>query len=491
MILFKNSLGLNDVKLNRAQKVELKKKLISTDIKRINFFAAISFFACTIFILLGYLIPDKLPEPHIYRFSDSIYLLISLYVLSGSLLKKHITLKKFYNQKAIQVIFPVATIAWSTSVLALSPGEIINALTFFIVVFLISFTLFISLTRFILYLSVSLSTYSTIVLLTHQPYISEAFLYLIIGAILSFLFYHTFQHSRITSQAAIIKMNDLNAELETKVKNRTRAMQKLNFKLGDEVEQRKNAERKLRNALKNLKESNNLKSEFLANISHEIRTPLNSIIGFSEMLTEDGVDTESKKEYQKLIASNTMYLLSTFDDIFDASLVKTNSFKPVNKPVLVSNFLKVIKYEANGIIIKHDKEHLNFSIEAPDNETLTLITDDHLLKKALLRLIDNAFKFTNKGYVKLVVQQFSNKIIFSIEDTGIGIKEADYKKIMMPFVQGDGSFSRGYGGSGLGLNIVSGISKALKYVFEFTSEVGSGSEFRLIVPLKKSEDSIS
>ncbi|MDA3927834.1 MAG: sensor histidine kinase, partial [Prolixibacteraceae bacterium] len=208
--------------------------------------------------------------------------------------------------------------------------------------------------------------------------------------------------------------------------------------------------------------------------------PLNAIIGFTEMLTEDGVSKDKKVEFQKLVGSNTMFLLSTIDDIFDASMANTNQINSVKASFKVNNFLESIFYELNGIIIKYHSKNVSMVPIRLSNNDIEIDTDEFYLKKAFLRLIDNAFKFTLKGSIEVGAKFSKSELEFFVKDSGIGINKDDQEKIFEPFVQGDGSYTRDYGGSGLGLSIVSGIAKELGCYLIFHSEKDKGSTFRLI-----------
>jgi signal transduction histidine kinase len=481
MSFLKEKFGLKKVELNKKQEKQLYKELEKIDSNRISFFAFITFITSSIFLVLDIFIPYDNIQAY-YIAVDSIFLIISLLVVINTVYQDNISNGNSHKhyEGVLHKTYPAAMLIWGTAIAATDPGSVLNILTYYIVAFLIAFTLVIPLFRFAIYFIIVILVYSLFCFLTNEPFFTETLIYLCLGALITLPFYRTFLVSRINSQAAIIKLNLSKENLTKKVDQRTTEMEQLNTELKNEINQRKIAERRLRKALKKVEASDQLKSEFLANISHEIRTPLNSIIGFTEMMTEEGVDNERKNEYQKLVASNTMYLLSTFDDIFDASFVKTNKFKAVKNPVNISNFLKIIEYETNGIKIKHNKENIKLELIYPNNTDTTINTDEYLLKKALLRLIDNAFKFTNSGSVKLGFLEDPDSYLFFVEDTGIGVDQKDYSKILLPFVQGDGSFSRGYGGSGLGLTIVSGISKALNCKFDFDTEIKKGSTFKLI-----------
>ncbi|HNZ72298.1 MAG TPA: ATP-binding protein, partial [Prolixibacteraceae bacterium] len=106
-------------------------------------------------------------------------------------------------------------------------------------------------------------------------------------------------------------------------------------------------------------------------------------------------------------------------------------------------------------------------------------SDDYYLKKAILRLIDNALKFTEKGYVTFEANMVDGCLEFSISDTGIGIPEKDLIKIFEPFVQGDGSFTRNHGGAGIGLTIVKGITQALGASLDLETRLGAGTRFSI------------
>jgi signal transduction histidine kinase len=316
-------------------------------------------------------------------------------------------------------------------------------------------------------------------LLIEQPIFTENTAAMLIVCILILPFYYSFRATRVNSQAAIVMLNDKKKNLEEEVSIRTRELSFVNSNLKDEIGQRKIIESKLRETLKLAESNSQLKSEFLANISHEIRTPLNAIVGFTEMLTEDGVSPEKKKEFQFLVEVNTSLLLSIIDDIFDASLIRTDQINPIIKPITVNSFLSSLSYDLNSIALKYEKQHLELVKCLCDNEKLIFYSDEYFLKKAFLRLIDNAYKFTEQGKIEIGVLEGIDRIDLFVSDTGKGISEKDSIKIFEPFVQGDGSFTRNYGGAGLGLTIVKGITQALGATLSFKSKPGVGSTFTI------------
>ena len=470
-----NRLGFDEIRLSATEKRHLQKEIKEIDFKRINFFAFIAFFSSTLFLILDIFLYNDQYQKY-YIILDFSLMLVSLIVVINSFVKHDQTTNTWKN--TINRIFPAIMLTWATGIATLNPDSVLNMTTFYIVVFLIAFVLIIPIRIFLLYLIFAISVYGTINFLIDRAFFTETFALICAIGIIVLPFYQSSYLSRINSQAALIKVNNSNKTLEDDLSKTVKKLKQLNEDLGNENTHRKIIEDRLKEALKKVESSDKLKSEFLANISHEIRTPLNAIIGFTEMMTEDGVNEEKKQEFQKIVSSNTMYLLSTFDDIFDASHVKTKQFKPVNKDFFVNQFLDNLMYEANGAALKYNRTNIEFKIIKLKNDAI-INTDDFLLKKALLRIIDNSFKFTSEGSITVGASKFKNDLVLFVEDTGIGIEKKNYDKIFEAFFQSDGSFSRTYGGSGLGLTIVKGIVEVLNCDFSFKSVKEKGSKFTI------------
>lgn len=474
MRFFNERFGIQEIRLSNKEKLQLKEELKLTDYKRITFIAFVSVIVVSIFLVLD-LISCFDEHKVYYIIFDIVLLVFALLVLLDSHVSGKNESKNSYFIKHINRTYPFIMIIWATAISTLNPGSVLNIATYYFVVFLIAFSIVTHYLIFISYFLVAITVYASVNLITRQEFFSETFSFICIGGVLSLMFYRMFITTRINAISAIIKLNKANQNLETKISDRTVELKTLNNELENEITHRKEAEKQMITALKIAESNNKLKSEFLANISHEVRTPLNAIIGFTEMMIEDGVSEIQKKEYQKLVTSNTIFLLSTFNDIFDASYVRTEKFKPINRLLSVNDFLDELDYETRGITQKYNKPNVAFEIVKYNNNNLVINTDEFLLKKAMLRLIDNAFKFTHQGKVEIGIKKLNNHLKIYVSDTGIGIQAKDHKKIFQPFVQGDGSFSRGYGGSGLGLTIVKGVTDALEcdFNFESTPEVGS------------------
>jgi len=193
-------------------------------------------------------------------------------------------------------------------------------------------------------------------------------------------------------------------------------------------------------------ESDRLKSAFLANMSHEIRTPLNAIVGFSDLLSADTLDSEEKALYNKLIAQNSGILLTLINDILDISRLESNKAK-----------FNIEEVNLNSLIqhVCSTTQHLNKpGIEYIFNQTkenFILKTDSKRIMQVLINLITNANKFTETGSITLScdVDLFRNKVIFSVTDTGCGVPPEKYKYLFKRFEKLD-EYKQG---TGLGLAI--------------------------------------
>jgi signal transduction histidine kinase len=480
MKYFEERFGIQKIRLSDEEFKKLNNELVFLDYKRLTFIAFVSFIVCSLFLILDLL--SVYGELKTYYLAFDIFFFIASSVVLYDSFKNDKKSTKHKNNYQVFLIraYPVVMLIWATAISTLNPGSLLNIATYYFAIFLIASSFYIRFFQFIVYYFIISLTYILLSTWLKQPLLSDTLAFLSIGAILSMIFSTIFNSTRRNWQAALIKLNKANINLEYKVELRTTELRMVNENLENEISQRILIELRLKKALKTAETVNKLKSEFLANISHEVRTPLNAIIGFTEMMTEDGVTEERKKEFQKLVSSNTLYLLSTFDDIFDASYVRDEKFKPVNKPLNVDSFIDILTYETNGMVIKYNKPDLEKRFTKTDDPSIELITDEFFLKKAMTRLIDNAFKFTHSGSVEVGANFNNGSLQMYVSDTGIGIAEKDYKMIFQPFVQGDGSFSRGYGGSGLGLTIVKAIAESLKCTFHFETELGKGSTFYLI-----------
>lgn len=227
--------------------------------------------------------------------------------------------------------------------------------------------------------------------------------------------------------------------------------------------------------------ANQSKSQFFANISHELRTPLNAIIGYSEMLLEDISMEKNNPQYAdlKTIERASKHLLELINNILDLAKIDAKKTELHIEDVSLSSLLEQLKRTATPLTLKNKN---NLIINSPDTP-ITMKTDNIKIIQILLNLIDNACKFTKQGDVTVNVLEKNARIIFTIQDTGIGMTKEQADKIFHEFQQADTSVSRDYGGTGLGLTISRQLAELMGGDISVTSEPGKGSVFTVTLPL--------
>jgi two-component system chemotaxis sensor kinase CheA len=245
-----------------------------------------------------------------------------------------------------------------------------------------------------------------------------------------------------------------------------------------------------------LEKASQYKSEFLANMSHEIRTPLNSLLILSKSLEEnqEGNLTDKQMEAARVIYAGGQELLTLINDILDLSKIEAGKLSPQWESIEIRTSLDYLRKQFDPIA--QDKA-LALDLLVEDKVPTTIITDEQRLVQILRNLLSNAFKFTSAGRVELRVEvdlasgegngtDDLSTIAFTISDTGIGIAEELLTSVFEAFQQGDGSTSRRYGGTGLGLTISRELAALLGGQLTVQSRVGEGSQFTLRLPLSDS-----
>jgi len=261
-------------------------------------------------------------------------------------------------------------------------------------------------------------------------------------------------------------------------------------RLFEEVEAARNESQQRAEALEEanvrLRELDRLKSEFLANMSHELRTPLNSIIGFSEVLIDGlvGEMTGEQKECLENVHSSGHHLLALIDDVLDLSKIEAGRMELEPATFDVAELLAEVQATIRPLI-----EEKSQVLEIEQAGGLPPLTADRFrVKQILLNLLSNAHKFTLvEGHITLscrLVDQAT--LLFSVADTGIGIKPEDQKIIFEEFRQADGSASREVTGTGLGLAISKRLVEMHGGRIWVESEYGHGATFSLLLPLVSS-----
>ncbi|MBC2605596.1 hybrid sensor histidine kinase/response regulator [Pelagicoccus albus] len=290
-------------------------------------------------------------------------------------------------------------------------------------------------------------------------------------------------------------------ELERLVKERTLDLEEANtqlaiksdelsahrYTLEEKVEARTH---ELKMAKRKAEESDHLKSSFLANMSHEIRTPMNAIVGFSELICIPQESDENRQEYAKLIKSNCSSLNNLVDDILDISLIEAGQLRIrpdyFDLPTMLRDMDKMFRTQ----LPDHLSEDFEFKMsENVNTGPFEIYTDRNRLNQIITNLVNNALKFTSKGYVsvKFQVDQNENRVVFEVEDTGIGISKRNLPTIWNPFRKIEEDPSQFYRGTGLGLAITQNLVTRLGGGITVKSEEGVGSTFTFWLPLHKSQ----
>lgn len=231
--------------------------------------------------------------------------------------------------------------------------------------------------------------------------------------------------------------------------------------------------------------ANMAKSQFLANMSHEIRTPLASVLGFSDVLTQDELDEQERKDSVSAIRRNGELLLRLIDDILDLSKIEAHQLHFMRSDFVLGELLADVE---STLSLKAKDKGIDLLFETSANLDQVYNSDFARVKQILLNVIGNAIKFTDKGSVTVHLFQSraknstekTDRLIFEVVDTGIGISAEQTQKLFQPFSQADLSTRKRFGGTGLGLIISRQLARSLRGDLKLiSSEFGKGSFFEI------------
>ncbi len=295
-------------------------------------------------------------------------------------------------------------------------------------------------------------------------------------AIYGFAAYVIFQSLNIAERFSVLLKR--NTKLSIKIKNQNTEYLGLN-----KVYKEQNAE--LLNAKDKAEKADKLKSAFLANMSHEIRTPMNAILGFSNLLNNRDMEKGKRKELTSYIIQSGDSLLQLIDDIIDVSKIEAGQLEINESECCVNDIFDELEKVYDT---KKNVEINNIKLNFIKNKNFNLVTDSLRLKQILINLVDNALKFTEKGFVEISFNQRYIEeepfVVFLVKDTGIGLSEKEQNEIFTRFTKLENSGEKIYRGAGLGLSISKNIVKLLGGDIWIKSELNKGSEFYFKIPLK-------
>ncbi len=249
----------------------------------------------------------------------------------------------------------------------------------------------------------------------------------------------------------------------------------------EDITEMKNLIGELKIAKEKAEESDRLKTAFLQNISHEIRTPLNGILGFSELLIQDWTTPEEKVEYSEAIRISGKRLIEIISNVLDISIIETRQI--ILNPTYFD--LNSLFYELNGFYHSQaSQKSLLFNYIIPDaTEGRMIYADRSRINQVLANLLNNAIKFTKQGKIVFGYKLINKEILFTVSDTGIGIKDEHKQRIFTRFYQAEHSSARSYEGAGLGLSISHGLVLAMGGKIWFESKEGEGTTFFFSIPV--------
>ena len=289
----------------------------------------------------------------------------------------------------------------------------------------------------------------------------------------------------LTNATALVQLENFVTELtrlNDEYQKQNKQITKQNEKLTELHKELKEKADELAVQKEKAEESTHMKSQFLANMSHELRTPMNSILGLTELILDSSSIKGKNKERLEVVLKSGKRLMNLINDILDLSKIEAGKMEIREEQVLLDELIEDVE---NSITPLTKNKNIEFRINKKTNTNVHITTDKGRVTQVLMNLLGNAVKFTEKGYVELSISATDNEILkFDIADTGIGMSQSDLQIIFDEFRQIDGTTSRKYSGTGLGLTICRKIADMLKGKISVQSEIGKGSTFSFSIPLK-------
>jgi signal transduction histidine kinase/FixJ family two-component response regulator/HPt (histidine-containing phosphotransfer) domain-containing protein len=239
----------------------------------------------------------------------------------------------------------------------------------------------------------------------------------------------------------------------------------------------------IRDARRAADEASSAKSRFLANMSHEIRTPMAAIIGYTDLLLDPSQGASDRLDYINTIRRNGEHLLTVINDILDLSKIEAGKLQIDSAECCPCQVLSDV---ASLMRVRAVEKSVRLEVRNDGLVPSRIRTDAARLRQVLINLVGNAIKFTDEGWVRLIMRLHEQPgrpavLRFDIVDTGIGMSPAEVAQLFQPFVQVDGSLTRRFGGTGLGLTISKRLISMLGGWIEVDSSPGRGSTFSVFI----------
>lgn len=236
------------------------------------------------------------------------------------------------------------------------------------------------------------------------------------------------------------------------------------------------------------------KEEFLARMSHELRTPMNGVLGMARQLTKSDLDTEQRQVVSKLQQSGEN-MLSMVGDLLDASCMASGKTQLECEPYNLRENLELVMAQYSRSL---EDRPVQVKLKIDQSVPLYIMGDSQRITQLVSKLVDNAIKFTADGEVMIRVSgenieqavlgaKSNGELVITVSDTGAGIERSELSKVRELFHQVEGNASRRYGGSGLGLTLVQGLTDLMGGRFELDSQLGVGTQATIVLPMLEAE----
>jgi PAS domain S-box-containing protein len=257
-----------------------------------------------------------------------------------------------------------------------------------------------------------------------------------------------------------------------------------------DITDRKRAEAEILKAKFEAEKANNAKSSFLAMMSHELRTPLNAILGLTELSLETELSSE-QHEFLRTIQTNSENLLRLIDDVLDLSKIEANR---MDIELIPFDLRALVEEVAESLNVRAMMKDVDLNLDVDPHLPAEIVSDPKRFRQVLVNLVGNAVKFTEVGFVSISVEIEDWKpgdrvqLAITVKDSGIGIPADKQRELFSRFYQAEGSTTRRFGGTGLGLNISRSLVELMGGKIDFVSEEGKGSTFRISLTTNLPQD---